>query len=60
MLFRIGLTKNSECQAILVGTAQKFLPDLIERASKLKVSQGFEKSTDLYVCLIPYAGLDLT
>ncbi|KAH7879341.1 methylmalonate-semialdehyde dehydrogenase [Lentinula edodes] len=41
--------------AILVGTAQKFLPDLIERASKLKVSQGFEKGTDFGPVTTPAA-----
>jgi len=32
--------------AVLVGSAQKFLPELIERASKLKVSQGFEQGAE--------------
>jgi len=32
--------------AVLVGTAQKFLPDLIDRARKLKVSQGFEEGAE--------------
>jgi hypothetical protein len=34
---------------VLVGTAQSWLPDLIERASKLSVNGGFEKGVDLYV-----------
>ncbi len=37
--------------AVLVGNAQQWLPDLVERAKKLKVNQGFEKGADLYVFL---------
>ncbi|KAF5391095.1 hypothetical protein D9757_003154 [Collybiopsis confluens] len=33
----------SQLVAVFVGTAQKFLPELIERVKKLKVSQGFEQ-----------------
>jgi malonate-semialdehyde dehydrogenase (acetylating)/methylmalonate-semialdehyde dehydrogenase len=33
--------------AILVGEAQSWLPELIERAQKLKVSGGFERGADL-------------
>ena len=33
--------------AVLVGAAKEFLPDLIERASKLRVNGGFEPKTDL-------------
>jgi len=33
--------------ALLVGDAQEWLPELIERAKKLKVSGGFEQGTDL-------------
>ena len=35
--------------AVLVGNAQSWLPELIERAQKLKVNQGFEQGADLYV-----------
>lgn len=34
-------------EAILVGEAQSWLPELVERAQKLKVSGGFEKGADL-------------
>lgn len=33
--------------AILVGEAQNWLPELVERAQKLKVSGGFEPGADL-------------
>ncbi|KAH8099427.1 methylmalonate-semialdehyde dehydrogenase [Cristinia sonorae] len=33
--------------AVLVGTAQSWLPELVERAQKLKVNQGFEQGADL-------------
>jgi malonate-semialdehyde dehydrogenase (acetylating)/methylmalonate-semialdehyde dehydrogenase len=33
--------------AILVGEAQAWLPELIERAKGLKVNGGFEEGTDL-------------
>lgn len=35
--------------ALLVGEAQSWLPELIERAKKLKVNGGFEPGTDLSV-----------
>ena len=34
---------------MLVGNAQSWLPELVERAKKLKVNQGFEQGADLYV-----------
>ena len=40
----INLTLNA---AVLVGTAQQWLPELVERAKKLKVNQGFEAGADL-------------
>ena len=39
------LSKTGE--AILVGEAQSWLPELVERAQKLKVSGGFETGADL-------------
>ncbi|PIL31560.1 hypothetical protein GSI_06262 [Ganoderma sinense ZZ0214-1] len=33
--------------AVLVGNAQSWLPEIVERAKKLKVSQGFEQGADL-------------
>lgn len=35
------------CQAILVGAARELIPELIERAKKLKLSGGFEDGTDM-------------
>lgn len=35
--------------AVLVGEAQAWLPELCERAQKLKTNGGFEKGTDLFV-----------
>jgi malonate-semialdehyde dehydrogenase (acetylating)/methylmalonate-semialdehyde dehydrogenase len=35
------------CVAVLVGAAQSWLPELVERASKLNVNGGFEKGADL-------------
>ena len=35
--------------AVLVGNAQQWVPELVERAKKLKVSQGFEDGADLLV-----------
>lgn len=35
--------------AVLVGNAQSWLPEIVKRAKKLKVSQGFEQGADLYV-----------
>jgi malonate-semialdehyde dehydrogenase (acetylating) / methylmalonate-semialdehyde dehydrogenase len=37
--------------AVLVGKAQTWLPELIERASKLKVDGGFEPGADLSAAL---------
>ncbi|RDX52025.1 methylmalonate-semialdehyde dehydrogenase [Lentinus brumalis] len=39
--------------AVLVGTAQSWLPELIERAKKLKVNQGFEQGADLGPVISP-------
>lgn len=33
--------------AVFVGEARKWLPELVERAKKLKVSSGFEPDADL-------------
>nr|VWO94344.1 Succinate-semialdehyde dehydrogenase (EC [Ganoderma boninense] len=33
--------------AVLVGNAQSWLPEIVERAQKLKVNQGFEQGADL-------------
>lgn len=33
----------------MVGDSQSFLPELVERAKKLKANGGFEKGTDLFV-----------
>jgi hypothetical protein len=41
--------KLKEPSVVLVGTAQSWLPELVERARKLKVNGGFENGTDLYV-----------
>jgi len=38
---------------VLVGTAQSWLPELAERASKLKVNGGFEKGADLGPLISP-------
>lgn len=48
--------------AVLVGNAQSWVPELVERARKLKVNQGFEQGTDLYVtypCLTSRLSLKL-
>jgi hypothetical protein len=42
-------SQPSHSQAILVGETQSWLPELKERAKKLKVNGGFEKDTDLLV-----------
>ncbi|KAG0696027.1 Aldehyde/histidinol dehydrogenase [Suillus ampliporus] len=39
--------------AVLVGTAQSWLPELVERASKLNVNGGFEKGADLGPLISP-------
>ncbi|KAK7468736.1 hypothetical protein VKT23_003239 [Stygiomarasmius scandens] len=41
--------------AILVGESQSWLPELVERASKLKVSGGFEEGADLGPVISPQA-----
>jgi len=41
--------------AILVGAAQSWLPELIERASKLSVNGGFEKGADVGPLISPAA-----
>lgn len=40
---------DSKIPAVLVGTAQSWLPELIERASKLSVNGGFEEGADVFV-----------
>jgi len=35
------------CSVVLVGTTQSWIPDIVERAKKLKVSGGFEEGADL-------------
>ena len=45
--------------AVLVGPAQSWLPEIIERAKNLKVNGGFEKEADLLVPLnIPRLSAD--
>ncbi|KAG6858426.1 Methylmalonate-semialdehyde dehydrogenase [acylating] mitochondrial, partial [Termitomyces sp. Mi166 len=41
--------------AILVGDAQSWLPELLERAKKLKVTGGFEDGADLGPLISPAA-----
>lgn len=41
--------------AIFVGAAKELIPELIERAKKLKVSGGFEEGTDLGPVISPQA-----
>ncbi|XP_066154074.1 probable methylmalonate-semialdehyde/malonate-semialdehyde dehydrogenase [acylating], mitochondrial isoform X2 [Euwallacea fornicatus] len=41
--------------AILVGEAQKWVPDLVEKAKKLKVSAGHEPGTDVGPVISPQA-----
>jgi hypothetical protein len=43
------LNTTLEHTAILVGKAQMWLPELIERASKLNVNGGFEQGADVSV-----------
>lgn len=38
--------------ALLIGEAQTWLPELIERASQLKTSGGFEDGADLCVTFL--------
>ena len=48
----LSLAAGQRCMAIsvavLVGSAQEWLPDLIKLAQNLKVSGGFEQGADLY------------
>lgn len=44
-----GAKYHAPNPVILVGTTQSWLPELIERASKLRVNGGFEKGTDVSV-----------
>lgn len=44
-----GLKLKEHILVVLVGAAQSWLPELIERARKLQVNGGFESGTDLYV-----------
>jgi len=46
--------------AVLVGTAQSWLPELCERAKKLKVNQGFEEGTDFGPVISPAAKSRIT
>ncbi|TFK36856.1 methylmalonate-semialdehyde dehydrogenase [Crucibulum laeve] len=46
--------------AVLVGDAQSWLPELVERAQKLKVSGGFEKDADLGPLISPAAKARVT
>jgi len=47
---KLGAVKLKEyISVVLVGTAQSWLPELVERARKLQVNGGFESGTDLYV-----------
>lgn len=39
--------------AVLVGNAQQWIPELVERAKKLKVSQGFENGADFGPVISP-------
>ncbi|CEL62986.1 methylmalonate-semialdehyde dehydrogenase [Rhizoctonia solani AG-1 IB] len=41
--------------AVFVGTAQSWLPELVERAKKLKVNGGFEPGADLGPLISPHA-----
>ena len=42
-------------EAVLVGEAQSWLPELKERAQKLKVNQGFEQGADFGPVISPAA-----
>ncbi|TFY59100.1 hypothetical protein EVJ58_g5999 [Rhodofomes roseus] len=46
--------------AVLVGNAQGWLPELCERAAKLKVNQGFEQDADLGPVISPAAKQRIT
>ncbi|CAE6472263.1 unnamed protein product [Rhizoctonia solani] len=41
--------------AVFVGTAQSWLPELVERAKKLKINGGFEPGADLGPLISPHA-----
>ncbi|KAI0348521.1 methylmalonate-semialdehyde dehydrogenase [Trametopsis cervina] len=41
--------------AVLVGNAQSWVPELVERAKKLKVNQGFEQGADIGPVISPRA-----
>lgn len=47
--FTYTLFVHSSIIAILVGEAQSWLPEIVEKATKLKVNGGFEADADLYV-----------
>ncbi|KAI0673546.1 methylmalonate-semialdehyde dehydrogenase [Trametes maxima] len=46
--------------AVLVGNSQSWIPELVERAKKLKVSQGFEQDADLGPVISPAAKQRIT
>ncbi|KAI0800860.1 methylmalonate-semialdehyde dehydrogenase [Fomes fomentarius] len=46
--------------AVLVGNAQSWLPELVERVQKLKVNQGFEQGADLGPVISPTAKQRIT
>ncbi|KAI0756592.1 methylmalonate-semialdehyde dehydrogenase [Daedaleopsis nitida] len=46
--------------AVLVGNAQSWLPEIVERAQKLKVAQGFEQGADLGPVISPAAKQRIT
>ncbi|KAI0652283.1 methylmalonate-semialdehyde dehydrogenase [Trametes meyenii] len=46
--------------AVLVGNSQSWIPELVERAKKLKVSQGFEQGADLGPVISPAAKQRIT
>ncbi|KAL7285218.1 hypothetical protein ACG7TL_000311 [Trametes sanguinea] len=46
--------------AVLVGPTHSWIPELVERAKKLKVNQGFEQGTDLGPVISPAAKQRIT
>ncbi|KAF8147503.1 Aldehyde/histidinol dehydrogenase [Mycena galopus ATCC 62051] len=46
---------GAACGAVFVGAAQNFIPELITRASKLQVNQGFEKGAEFGPVTTPAA-----
>ncbi|KAI0639817.1 methylmalonate-semialdehyde dehydrogenase [Trametes polyzona] len=46
--------------AVLVGTTHSWIPELVERAKKLKVNQGFEQGADLGPVISPAAKQRIT